>query len=380
MPRTLPLVLSAALAVGGALTWQHWDHPAQASGPAAAPPPMPVPIAGIVVRDLPETADFTGFLSAARTVELRARVGGMIESVDLPEGGVVQPGQVLFRIDERPYLAALARAEAQLAEMRERHALAHRQHGRTQSLASFGHAPRERLDQLAAERDALAAQVQAAEAAVATARLDLEFTRVVAPIGGRAGRALVTEGNLVAAGEAVLTTIVSVDPVHVLFDVDEPTYLRLLAVEVPSEVEVGLAGEEGFPRRGRLDFLDNQADRATGTARLRAVLPNPDGRLAPGVFARVRIALSPPRPSLLVPEAAIGAAQGGRYVLVATPEGLAAFRPVRLGPATGDGLRVVQEGLAPGESIVARGMVRPGTRIAPQPAPVIASGKQEPRS
>ncbi len=164
------------------------------------------------------------------------------------------------------------------------------------------------------------------------------------------------------------------------FDVDEPAYVRLLAAEAPPEVEVGLAGEAGFPRRGRLDFLDNQADRATGTARLRAVLPNPDGRLAPGLYARVRVALTPARPNVLVPEVAVGAAQGGRYVLVAAPEGVAAYRPVRLGPAVGEGLRVIREGLEPGESVVARGMVRPGTRIAPQPVPAIASDTQEPRS
>ena len=380
MSRILPFALAATLAIGGGLAWQQAGHPAQANGPAAAPPPMPVPVAQAILRDLPETAEFTGFLAAARSVELRPRVGGMIEAVDLPEGGLVQPGQVLFRLDQRPYRAVLDRAEAALAEARERHALAGRQHARTQSLAGGGYAPRERLDQQAAEREALAAQVQAAEAAVAAARLDLGFTDVVAPIAGRAGRALVTEGNLVAAGEALLTSIVSVDPIHVLFDVDEPAYLRLLAAEAPPEVEVGLAGEAGFPRRGRLDFLDNQADRATGTARLRAVLPNPDGRLAPGLFARIRVALTPPRPNVLVPEVAVGAAQGGRYVLVAAPEGIAAYRPVRLGPAVGEGLRVIREGLEPGESVVARGMVRPGTRIAPQPVPAIASAVQEPRS
>lgn len=385
MPRLLPLALAAAVAAGGGLAWHQAGRPAQADAPTTAgPPPMPVPVAPVLVRELAETAEFTGFLHAARSVELRPRVGGMIESVEVPEGGLVQPGQVLFRLDQRPYRATLARAEAALAEARERHAFAGRQHARTRSLAGEGYAPRERLDQQAAEREALAAQVQAAEAAVASARLDLDFTVIAAPIAGRVGRALVTEGNLVAAGETPLASIVAVDPIHLLFDVDEPTYLRLLATAAeagaaPVEVDIGLTGEEDFPRRGRLDFLDIQADPATGTARLRAVLPNADGRLAPGLFARVRVPLSSPRPMVLVAEVAIGAAQGGRYVLVAAPEGVAAFRPIRLGPAAGEGLRVVREGLSPGEQVVARGMVRPGTRIAPLPA-AVASNAQEPRS
>ncbi len=384
MSRLLPFALAAAVAAGGAVAWHQSGRPAPAATPAAAPPPMPVPVAPVLVREMAETAEFTGFLHAARSVELRPRVGGMIESVEVPEGGLVQAGQVLFRLDQRPYRAALARAEAALAEARERHAFAGRQHARTRSLAGEGYAPRERLDQQAAEREALAAQVQAAEAAVAAARLDLDFTVITAPIAGRIGRALVTEGNLVAEGQTLLAGIVSVDPMHVLFDVDEPTYLRLLAAaaeagDAPVEIEVGLTGENGFPRRGRLAFLDNQADRATGTARLRAVLPNADGRLAPGLFARVRVPLSATRPTVLVAEAAIGAAQGGRYVLIAAPEGVAAFRPVLIGPPAGEGLRVVREGLSPGESVVARGMVRPGTRIAPLPA-AVAANAEEPRS
>ncbi len=378
MSRPLSFLLSTAVAAGGIFAWHQWSPAAQAVTPAAASPAMPVPVAPALVRDIAEKAEFTGFLQAARSVELRPRVGGMIEAVDVPEGGVVQQGQVLFRLDQRPYRAALARAEASLTEARQRLAFAERQHARTRTLAGEGYAPRERLDQQATERDALAAQVQAAEAAVAAARLDLDFTVVTAPIAGRIGRALVTEGNLVAAGETLLAGIVSVDPIHVLFDVDEPTFLRLLSASTEVggaalRVEVGLTGEEGFPRQGHLDFLDIQADRATGTARLRALLPNPDGKLAPGLFARVRLPLSLPKPTVLVSESAIGAAQGGRYVLIASPEGVATFRPICLGPATGDGLRIVREGLAPGEPVIARGMVRPGTRIVPSPASVAAN-------
>ncbi|MHB2168971.1 efflux RND transporter periplasmic adaptor subunit [Alsobacter sp. R-9] len=344
---------------------------------------MPVAVAPVVTRDLAETVEFTGHLHAARAVDLRPRVSGSIEVVDVPEGGLVEPGQTLFRLDARPFRAALARAEAALAEAHERHTLAGRQHARTLSLASEGHASRDRLEQQAADREALAAQVKAAEAAVAAAQLDLEFATITAPIGGRIGRALVTEGNLVAAGQTPLAAIVSTDPIHVLFDVDEPTFIRLLSARarnaVGVDVEIGLLGDEGFPRRARLDFVDNQADRASGTARLRAVLPNPDGRLAPGLFARVRVPLSPPRPTLLVTEAAIGSAQGGRYVLISAPNGTAELRPVRVGPAVGEGLRVVHDGLAPGDVVVARGMVRPGTRIVPL-SESVATGAKEPQS
>lgn len=383
MSRFIPLALAAATALGGTLAWQFSDRQARADSPAATQPPLPVPVASVIVREIAETAEFTGSLHASRAVDLRPRVSGMIKKVTVPEGGLVEPGQTLFVLDDRPFRATLARAEAALAEARERHSLAGRQHARTLNLASEGHASRDRLEQQAAEHEALAAQVKAAEAAVASARLDLEFATITSPIGGRIGRALVTEGNLVAAGQTPLAAIVSTNPLHVLFDVDEPTFIRLLSTraggDVGVDVEIGLLGDEGFPRRARLDFVDNQADRASGTARLRAVLPNPDGTLAPGLFARVRVPLSPPRPTLLVTESAIGSAQGGRYVLVAAPDGVAALRPVRIGPAIGDGLRVVREGLAEGDVVVARGMVRPGTRIAPL-SNSVATGAKEPQS
>lgn len=385
MPRLLTIVLAFALAIAAGVTWQQLHLPARATNAATAPPPMPVPVASAIVRDVPETAEFTGFLAAPDSVDLRPRVGGLIESVHVPEGGRVEKGQVLFRLDQRPYRVALARAEAALAESRERHALAERQHARTQILAARGHAASAQLDQSTAEREALAGQVAAAEAAVAAARLDLEFTEVRAPLSGRVGRALVTRGNLVAAGQGPLTHLVTTDPIHVFFDVDEHSYRRLLAsvgeaAGAALDVDVGLLGDTGFPHRGRLDFLALEADRATGTARLRATVPNPDGTLAPGLFARVRVVVSPPRPTVLVTEDAVGSAQGGRYVLIAGADGVAAFRLVKIGPVLADGLRVIKEGLIAGEQVIARGMVRPGTRIAPHPVAPAALATQEPQS
>lgn len=372
MPRFLPIVVAVALTAAAATALQKESH-ADFSPVKDEPPPIPVPVAQVELRHLAETVEFTGFLEAVRRIELRPRVSGMIASVSVPEGMTVEAGQELYRIDARPYQAALAHEEAMLAEMQARLALAERQLERARSLSGNGVVSRERLDQFEAERAALSAQVRAAEAKVAAARLNVEFTKIVAPAAGRIGRALVDEGNLVTANQTLLADIVSVDPVQVMFDVDERTFLRLLArtsakAREPVEIEVGLSGDDGFPLRALLDFLDNKADRSSGTARLRAIMSNPDGLLAPGIFVRVRVPLSAPSPTLVVPEMAIGSAQSGRFVLVAGNNGIAEFRPVQLGPSSGDGLRVVREGLSPGEIVVSRGMIRPGSRISPKPA------------
>lgn len=380
MRKILPVVLAAGVAAAAIHAVGSEVETAQAPSGDNAPAPMPVSVAPAMVRDLAETAEFPGFLEATKTVELRPRVGGMVEGVEMPEGAMVKRGQLLFRLDRRPYVIALMQAEAALAEAQARHALASRQHARAAALAEGGHTSKDRLDQQVAELAALDAQVQSAQAAVDAAKLDLDFTAITAPMDGRIGRALVTEGNLVTPGETALARIVSVDPIHVVFDVDEPTYLRLLAeagsISLQREVDVTLSGETGFTHRGRLEFLDNEADRSTGTARLRAVIPNPDGALAPGVFARVRLPLSAPAPKILVPEAAIGSAQGGRYVLIASPDGTADYRPVKIGPATDDGFREVHEGLAPGENVIVRGMVRPGTAISPVPVSETSSSEE----
>ncbi|AFK54085.1 secretion protein HlyD [Tistrella mobilis KA081020-065] len=362
-----------------ALAWSGEDAGGAPTEPAAAPPAPQVPVAEVVTREIAPSAEFTGFVAATRSVELRPRVGGAIEAVSVPEGGLVREGQLLFQIDPRPFQVAVETAEAQLRQAEVLLAQAEADFERAEKLVPNGTISRKSYDDALAKRRERQAQVQAAKAAVAAARLDLSYSRVTAPIAGRVDRALVTEGNLVAGGGAgaatVLTTIVSIDPVHVYFDIDEATYLDFVAKARPDSsgratvrlpVRVSLMTDNGFPHAGVLDFLGNRVDRSTGTVRARAVVPNPDGRLTPGLFARVKLVTDASRQTVLIDDQAVGADQGRRYVLVLGADNKAEYRPVELGPVI-DGLRVVTSGLAPGETIIVKGLVRPGMQVAPRP-------------
>lgn len=345
-----------------------------------------VPVAEVITRVLAPSAEFTGFLAAPGTVELRSRVGGALETVQVPEGGMVRQGQVLFQIDPRPFQVALDNALAQLrqAEVLARQAQADA--ARTERLVDTGAVSRKLHEDAQSARNARLAQVQAARAAVAGARLDLAYTRVVAPISGRVDRVRVTEGNLVHGGVSgaatLLTTIVSVDPMHVYFDIDEATYLKAIRHGRPDpaggqaalKVDVGLATDPDLPYGGVLDFVGNQVDRGTGTIRARAVLPNADGQLTPGLFARARLVTGDPRPTVLVDDQAVGTDQGKNYVLVVDQDQRAQYRPVQLGPMA-QGLRVIAEGLQAGEKIILKGLVRPGMAITPR---MVAMGQAEP--
>jgi len=357
------------------------------AGEQASPPAPPqVPVAQVVVRPVTPFAEFTGALTAVKSVELRPRVSGYIQAVAVPEGGFVRQGRPLFVVDPRPFQAALdsaqarrREAEASLSEARAALGLAEVEAARAQRLFAEGVAARERVDQTSAElgqrrAQVLAAQAQvgAARAAVNAARLDVGFTRVSAPISGRVGQVLVTEGNYVASGTTPLTTIVSVAPLHVYFDVDEATYLRSLAAAGSAAggrptVEIALATDEDYVRSGRVDFVANAVERGTGTIRVRAVVDNPDGRLSPGLFARVKLLTGQPEPQVLVADASIGTDQGRRYMLVVGPDNKTQYRSVELGPVV-DGLRVIEQGLRPGERVVVKGLVGPGMAVTPQPA------------
>jgi RND family efflux transporter MFP subunit len=242
---------------------------------------------------------------------------------------------------------------------------------RVERLRAGGHAPQDELDRLAGGREEARAGSQAAKAALERARLDLDATRVTAPIDGRAGRPLLDAGNL--AGPATpLVTVVATDPAHAAFDVDERTFLRLrtlLQAGRPAAL-IGLAGDDGFPRRGRVEFADNRADPATGTVRVRAAFPNPGGEVVPGLAARVRVVTDEPRPALLVPEAAVGTADGRPYVLVVGPNDGVEWRAVTVGPADG-GLRVVRDGLTAEDRVIVGGPagVPPGARVRPREVP-----------
>jgi RND family efflux transporter MFP subunit len=347
--------------------------------PPAAPPLQAVTIAAVPEREISEWDEFTGRLEAVDQVEIRPRVSGYIKRVTFAEGKEVKKGEVLFEIDPRPYEADLARAEAELERARSAASLAESEVQRAGKLVEVQAISREEFDSRTSAEAQNGATVRAAEAAVQTARLNLEWTRVRSPIAGRVSNALVTEGNLVEAGPpsgAVLTTVVSVDSMYLYFDSDEQTYLRYASRARSSggtnwrtarlPVYLGLANESGFPHEGRLDFVDNQVDPRSGTIRTRAVFSNRSRALTPGLFARVKLVGTEKKNATLVRDAAIGTDQDRKFVLVVGAGDTLAYRPIVPGRLS-DGLRIVTSGLKPGERIVVNGLmrVRPGMKVAP---------------
>lgn len=344
---------------------------------ANAPAGPQVPVAVAVSRNIIPSAEFTGSLAAIKTVELRPRVGGAIESVTVPEGSLVQKGQMLFQIDPRPYQVVLDSAQAQLRQAEAQAFQASRNYERISRLVNGGAVSRKDYDDASSEKNARVAQVQVSKAAVEAAKLDLSYSRVTAPIDGRIDRILVTEGNLVSSSQGgaatLLTTIVSSDPLYVYFDIDEATYLNTVSKARPDvvgrsneklPVHIGLANEKGYPHGGALDFVGNQIDRNTGTVRVRAIIPNADGLLTPGAFARVQLGTGSEQKVILVNDQAVGTDQGNKYVLVVDANNKAQYRPIVLGPMV-DGLRVISDGLKAGEKIIIKGLVRPGMAVTP---------------
>lgn len=377
----------ACVAIAAA-AWLSYESPVGATAPQQAQPPdaMPVSVAEVVQRTITEWDEFSGRLEAVEGVEVRSRVAGYIEAVKFAPGSLVEKGDTLFVIDPRPFAAAVARAEAALASARARLTLTASELGRAQRLLDDRAIAQREFDERSnAHREAQAA-VQGAQAALDSARLELGYTRITAPISGRVGRAEVTVGNLVSAGAngPRLTTIVSTTPIHAVFEVDERSFLRYAAhgnanggdpVSDSIPIFLGLADEAGHPHRGRLEFVDNQVDAHSGTILLRAVFDNADGRLKPGMYARLKIGGAGSAQALLVADRAIGTDQSKRYVLVVGTDDTLEWREVKLGPIA-DGLRVVREGLQPGERIVVNGLqrVRPGMRVAPKPVAMDAVG------
>jgi len=340
----------------------------------AAPLPQ-VTVAAAVSRKVTEFDEFTGRFEAVERVELRPRVSGYISSVNFTDGDEVRKGDVLFVIDPRPYVAGRDKARAQLAQARSQLALAKSERERATKLLGQHAISQEEFDTRTAGNEQAQASVEAAQAALDAAALDLEFTRVTAPIAGRISRALVTSGNYVASGVTPLTTLVSLDPIYVTFDGDEQAYLRYNKLarsargsshEARNPVVVGLANESGYPHQGALVFLDNALDPATGTIHSRALLDNHERLFTPGLFARIRLLDSAQHDAVLVNDSAVGTDQTVRYVLVVGTGNKVEYRPVQLGPVI-DGLRVVQSGLAAGENVVVNGLqrVRPGAQVQP---------------
>jgi multidrug efflux system membrane fusion protein len=345
-------------------------------------PPPDVSVAAVVQKSVTEWDDYSGHIEAIESAEIRPRVSGHLRSVRYREGGLVEKGQLLFTIDDREYAAAADAARADAARAAARIGLAKQELARAEQLIAARAVSQGELDARRMEAQQADADLLAANARLARAELDLGFTRVTAPFAGRAGVALVKPGNVVNANQTLLTTLVSVDPVYVTFTGDERAYLRYQELarngsrgssrDTRNPVLVGLANEDGFPHQGEMDFLDNALDPATGTIRARAVLPNPDGRFTPGLFARVRLLGGSRENALLIHEQAVLTDQDRRYVYVLGANNSAERRDVALGPQV-EGLRVVQSGLEPGDKVIVNGMRKiffPGQPVNPRDVPM----------
>lgn len=363
---------AAGVLIGGC------GKPAKEAAPMQMPPAV-VTVAPVQEQELVEWEEFTGRVAPVDFVEVRARVSGHIEAVKFQSGQLVKKGDPLFEVDARWHKAEVDRRAAELEQAKVRVANAEREANRTEQLVANRAMSREEADQRVARHEEAKASLLAAEAGLNAAKLDLEYTVVRAPINGRVSRALVTEGNFVTGGNGMssvpLTTIVSIDPVHVYADVDENSLLRFnglmrdgkLGANGNVPVELQLADESGFPHKGVIESFDNKLDPQSGSILLRAQFPNQDGRILPGLFARIRLPASDRRPTVLIEEAAIGTDQAQKFVLTLTSSNTVAYRPVKLGP-TVEGKRVVREGLQPGDQVVVNGLarVRPGMPVQPQ--------------
>lgn len=352
----------AALAAAWGLTGCSGSADAQ-GGP---PPAAPVSVAPAVERQVADHEEFSGRLEAAEFVELRPRVAGTIERVHFADGAMVKKGERLFTIDPRPFQAEVARAASQRAAALSRAELAKSELARAQQLLDAKAVSRQEFDQLTSGSRTAQADIAAADAALRVAELNLGYTDVRAPIGGRVSRAHVTAGNLVNE-QVVLTTIAGVDKVYAYFDGSEQTYLRVRATnDKAPKVRMGLADEAGHPHEGRIDFVDNQLNPQTGAIRLRASFDNPKGRFTPGLAARLVMATSAPYAATMVPERAIGTDQSKKFVYVVGADQQPQFREVQLGLLEG-GMRVVRGGVKPGDNVIVDGLQRvmPGMPVAP---------------
>jgi membrane fusion protein, multidrug efflux system len=326
----------------------------------------------VVSRPVREWDEFNGRINAINAVELRPRVTGYVQRIAYQEGAEVKQGDLMFVIDPRPYRVALDNALAQLERARATASLAQSLEKRAHSLIAAKAISSEEFDSRRANYAQSVADVHAAEAAVATARLNLGFAEVRAPISGRASKAMLTVGNLAVADQTLLTSVVSQDPVYVDFAPDEHSYLSYQelrrensVVQAPDTVRVGLINEQGFPHLGQLALVDNQVDPVTGTIRMRAVVPNPDRLFTPGLYARVQLAGSSESAALLIDDKAVLTDQDRKYVYVLGPGDKALRRNVELGSSSGR-LRVVATGLAIGDKVIVDGIHRifsPGVKV-----------------
>jgi RND family efflux transporter MFP subunit len=375
--RLAPLIVLAALALSGC-----GDKPPQQAAPAAPP----VTVAQPVKRTVTDWDEFTGRFEAVEEVQIRARVGGFVTSVEFRDGAFVKAGDLLYVIDARPFEAVAEQAEGQLSDARAKAELAKRELDRGLNLVQTSAVSEQVVDQRRQALQAAHAAEMQAEGALKAAKLNIEFTHVMAPIAGRVSRHLVTPGNLVQGSDGastLLTSIVSLDPIYLYFDVDEATYLRNNRLwfegkrpssrDTPNPVQVTLTGETKPSHDGRMDFIDNRLDNSTGTLRSRAVIPNKDLSILPGQFGRVRLIGSSPYEALLLPDTAIATDQSRKIVFVVKDDNTVEAKPVTLGPLD-EGLRVIRDGLKAEDRVIVDGLqrARVGAKVSPHPAPAAA--------
>jgi len=367
------LVLTMVVALMGSST----GCSSSAQPKAGAPQPPEVSVAEVICRQIGDTDEFTGRLEAVHAVEVRPRVSGYLQKVQFKEGEIVREGNLLFQIDARPFQAEADRLKGELSQAKAQRSRAQSDFDRAERLHNNDGMSAEEYDRRAAVRNEAEARIASTEAALRGAELNLEFTRVTAPISGRVGRAEITAGNLVEGGAGQikpLTTLVSLDPIYVYFDVDEQTYLKYAhftqshgSHELHGSALLGLADEDGFPHTGLVSFVDNQVSSSTGTIRLRATFANKNLALTPGLFARIRLQGGGTQSGCLAKDEAIVTDLNQKYVFVLGENNSLVYRPVKLGPMT-DGLRVVRDGLHQGDVIVVTGLqrARPGAVVTPR--------------
>jgi membrane fusion protein, multidrug efflux system len=364
------------------------EKPQQQAAAAAAPP---VTVAQPVKRTVTDWDEFTGRFEAVQEVQVRARVGGYVTNVEFRDGAIVNTGDLLYVIDSRPFEAVAEQANGQLSDARAKVELAKRELDRSLTLTLNQTVTEATVDQRRQALQAAHAAEMQAEGALKAAQLNVEFTHVLAPITGRVSRHLVTPGNLVQGSDngasTLLTTIVSLDPIYIYFDVDETTYLknnklwfegkRPSSRDTPNPVEVALTGQTKPSHDGKMDFLDNRLDVSTGTLRSRAVVPNKDLSILPGQFGRVRLIGSSPYEALLIPDTAIATDQSRKIVFVVKEDDTVEARPVVLGPLD-DGLRVIREGLKAEDRVIVDGIqrARVGAKVSPHAATPANSGNK----
>jgi RND family efflux transporter MFP subunit len=358
----------------------------QACGPDDMPAPKPptVDVAKPLRKTVTDWDEFTGRFQATEEVDIRARVSGYLQTVAFKDGAIVQKGDLLFVIDPRPYEAALKRSQAALVSAEAKVVQFSRDLTRSQELLKAGNIAATVNDQRFAQARQAQAEVDGAQAQVQSDQLNLEFTRVTAPLTGRIGRKLVDAGNLVSGdGSTLLTTIVSLDPIHFYFDADELSYLKYQRLslaglrrssrDVANPVLIAASDETEFKHEGRMDFVDNAVDRDTGTMRGRAIVPNPNYFFTPGQFGRLRLLGSAPYEALLIPDAAVGTDQSRKVVFVLGPDNVVQAREVKLGRLF-DGLRAVTDGLKADDTVIIGGLqrIRVGSPATPREKPIEA--------